>query len=193
MHRFTSHHSMLTAGLAAGALVVAVALSGCGAGQVAQTAIQEPAVNGASATSGDVSLRNIHLRAAQSTDYVQPGRRIELLFTAINNSADVDDKLVGLTSDIGAVTLTGDTTLPAAGLLIVGTPDGQIGALDTAESAKAATAAVALAKPITNGLTYAFTFTFQRAGQLTVSVPISAGESPRREAEAQGDNPPEGH
>ena len=58
----------------------AVVLSGCGAGQVSQTATQEPAVNGTSGTVGTVALRNIHLRAAQTTDYVQPGRDVELIF-----------------------------------------------------------------------------------------------------------------
>jgi hypothetical protein len=35
-----------------------------------------------------------------------------------------------------------------------------------------------LAKPITNGLTYPFTFTFEKAGQASVMVPISAGMAP---------------
>lgn len=35
-----------------------------------------------------------------------------------------------------------------------------------------------LSKPVTNGLTYDFTFTFEKAGETTVAVPISAGEAP---------------
>jgi hypothetical protein len=46
-----------------------------------------------------------------------------------------------------------------------------------------------LSKPIANGLTYTFVFTFQRAGQATVSVPVSAGESAPR---AQPSESPEG-
>ena len=46
-------------------------------------------------------------------------------------------------------------------------------------SAKPETAEVTLSKPITNGLTYNFTFNFEKAGQTTVAVPISAGENPR--------------
>jgi copper(I)-binding protein len=172
----------LTAGLAAWGLVAAVALSGCGAGQVSQTATQEPAVNGTSGTVGPISLRNIHLRAAQSTDYVQPGREVELLFVAVNGSPDVNDKLVSITSDIGTVGLSGDTSLPANGVLVVGEPDGQIASLESAEKADAAEAKIALSKPITNGLTYEFTFDFEKAGETTVVVPISAGEAPRREA-----------
>jgi copper(I)-binding protein len=172
----------LTAGLAACGLVAAVALSGCGAGQVSQTATQEPAVNGTSGTVGPISLRDIHLRAAQSTDYVEPGRDAELLFVAVNGSPDVNDKLVSVTSDIGTVSLSGDSSLPANGVLVVGEPDGQIAPLESAEKAEAVEAKVALSKPITNGLTYKFTFDFEKAGETTVAVPISAGEAPRREA-----------
>ena len=94
-------------------------------------ATQEPAVNGTSATVGTISLRNVHLRAAQSTDYVQPGRDVELLFVAVNGSPDVNDKLVSITSDIGTVSLSGDTSVPANGVLVVGEPDGQIAPLES--------------------------------------------------------------
>jgi copper(I)-binding protein len=182
VNRFKPRTSAVTAGLAACGLAAAVALSGCGAGQVSQTATQEPAVNGTSATVGAISLRNIHLRAAQAGDYVQPGRDVELLFVAVNGSPDVDDKLVSITSDIGTISLSGDTSIPVNGVLVVGEPDGQIAPLESAEKADAAKAKVALSKPITNGLTYNFTFDFEKAADTTVTVPISAGEQPRREA-----------
>ncbi|ANI42289.1 hypothetical protein MVAC_11692 [Mycolicibacterium vaccae ATCC 25954] len=162
-------------------MAASVVLSGCSAGQVSQTATQEPAVNGTSGNVGNIALRNVHLRAEQTTDYVQPGTEVELLFVAANNSPDIADKLVSITSDIGEVTLTGGGDLPVNGSLLVGAPDGQVAALESVEPADAAEAKVELNKPITNGLTYDFTFTFQKAGQATVPVPISAGESPRRE------------
>ena len=182
MDRFKPRTSAVAAGLAACGLAATVALSGCGVGQVSQMATQEPAVNGTSGNLGPISLRNVHLRATQSTDYVQPGRDVELLFVAVNSSPDVNDKLVSITSDVGNVTLTGDTSIPANGVLTVGEPDGLIAPLESAERADAAEAAVALSKPITNGLTYNFTFDFEKAGDITVTVPISAGEAPRREA-----------
>jgi len=43
------------------------------------------------------------------------------------------------------------------------------------DSNNAAKATVALAKQITNGLAYNFTFNFEKAGQASVMVPISAG------------------
>jgi hypothetical protein len=167
--------------LAACGLAAAVVLSGCGAGQVSQTATQEPAVNGTSANIGKIAVRNVHLRVDQTTDYVQPGSEVALIFTASNDSPDINDKLLSVTSDVGTVSLTGNTALPANGTLVVGAPDGQITALESVETAEAAEAAVQLSKPITNGLTYNFTFKFEKAGEGTFAVPISAGESPRRE------------
>ena len=170
-------------GLAACAAVASVALTGCGAGQSSQTATQEPAVNGSAANAGNIALRNVHLRAPQTSDYVQPGSDVELLLVAANNSPDVNDKLLSITSDVGEVTLTGDGTVPAGGVLVIGEPDGQLKALDSAERADAVKAEVGLTKPITNGLTYQFTFNFEKSGQTTVAVPISAGETPRRDGE----------
>ncbi|MGE0220762.1 MAG: hypothetical protein AB7F42_00300 [Mycolicibacterium sp.] len=163
-------------------LGAALLLSGCGSGQVSQMATQEPAVNGTSAKAGDIALRNVHLRAPQTSDYVQPGSEVELLFVAANTSPDVADKLVSVTSDVGTVTLSGDAAVPVGGVLVVGTPDGQPTPLENIEAADSAEATVELSKPITNGLTYDFTFTFEKAGEVQVDVPISAGETPRREA-----------
>lgn len=177
----------VAARLAVCGLAAGVALSGCSAGQISQTATQEPAVNGVNATAGAVVLRNVHLRAAQTTDYVEPGSDVELLFVAANESPDRPDKLVSITSDVGTVSLTGDGTVPAGGVLIVGAPDGQIQPLESVEAADAVDATVALTKPITNGLTYDFTFNFEQAGKTTVAVPISAGNVPRREASSEPD------
>ena len=180
MNRFNSRRSTVTVALAACGLAAAAALSGCSAGQVSQTATQQAAVNGTAASVGNITLRNVHLRAPQSTDYVQPGRGVELLFVAANESPDTPDKLVSITSDYGTVSLTGDTALPPTDVLVVGEPDGQAAPLEAAETADAAKATVDLSKPITNGLTYDFTFTFQQAGPVTVAVPVSAGEESRR-------------
>ena len=183
----TLSKSRYTAGaLAACGLSAALALSGCSAGQIAQTATQQPAVNGTLAWVGDptsgIALRNLHVRAPQTTDYVQPGSTAELLFVAVNESAQKPDRLVSITSNVGTVSLTGDLRVPASGTLIVGTPDGTPSPLDATEGADTVEASIALTQPISNGLNYPFTFTFERSGQKEVVVPISAGEAPRREA-----------
>ncbi|MGV0781776.1 hypothetical protein [Mycolicibacterium sp. XJ775] len=175
MNRFAMHAS---AGLAACGLTAAV-LTGCSAGQVSQTATQEPAVNGVNAQSGAIALRNVHLRAPQQKDYVEAGSEAELLFVAANGSNEQANKLVSIKSPVGDVALTGDQTIPAGGVLVVGEPDGQTKPLEKTEAADAVTAKVTLTKPVTNGLLYDFTFKFEN-GETTVAVPISAGEAPRR-------------
>ncbi|OMC40367.1 hypothetical protein A5745_07495 [Mycobacterium sp. IS-2888] len=159
--------------------LIAVALTGCGAGQISQMATQEPAVNGNKVTINNVALRDIRIQAVQTGDYIQPGRPVDLVLVAVNQSPDVEDRLVGVTSDIGTVTVTGDARLPAGGMLFVGTPEGAKVAPGPLGSSNAAKATVALAKPITNGLTYNFTFNFEKAGQASVLVPISAGLGPQ--------------
>ena len=111
---------------------------------------------------------------------LRPGSDVALILAIANGSPDVNDRLVGITSDVGEVTLTGSTAVPANGVLAVGVPDG-VTELSSVEAANGADASVALTKPIRNGLTYNFTFTFEKAGQKTLAVPISAGNAPRQE------------
>lgn len=155
--------------------VVSVLLSGCGAGQVSQMAVQEPAINGNRVTFNNVALRNIRMQAAQTGDSVQPGRAVDLLLVAVNQSPDTPDRLVSITTDIGSVSLSGDGRLPAGGTLLIGEPEGQKVPPGPLGSNNFAKATVMLAKPISNGLLYNFTFTFEKAGQATVLVPVSAG------------------
>ena len=159
--------------------VLATALSGCGTGQISQTSVQEPAVNGNRITFNNVALRDIRIQAAQTGDFLQPGRTVDLVAVAVNQSPDITDRLVGITTDIGTVTIGGDARLPAGGMLFIGTPEGHYVAPGPLDSNTAARATVVLAKPITNGLTYNFTFNFEKAGQASVMVPISAGLGPQ--------------
>ncbi|BBY19269.1 hypothetical protein [Mycolicibacterium litorale] len=184
MNRIHPRASAVTSGLAACGL--ALALTACGAGQISQTATQAPAVNGVNAGVGDIALRNVHLRAPQTSDYVRPGSEAELLFVAANESADQPDKLVSIRTDIGSAPVRGDATIAPNGVLVAGEPDGQTAALESVQPAEPLTVDVTLSKPITNGLTYPFTFTFQRSGEVTVQVPISAGEEPRRDDSGGG-------
>ncbi len=168
MNRLSNRLVAASAGLAACGLV----LTGCGAGQISQTATQEAAVNGNSANVKEIALRNVHIQAAQTSDFLQPGKTVPLVFVAANGSPDVDDKLIGITSEVGTVALTGDGAVPAGRALVVSPK----GAAEPMGATKPQTAEVTLSKPITNGLSYNFTFNFEQAGQTTVAVPIAAGE-----------------
>jgi copper(I)-binding protein len=172
-------HSARVAALAAGGLIGAAALAGCSAGQLSQTASQQSAVDGTSAVIKNVALRNVRIQAAQNTDFLRPGATVDLVLVVINQSPDVTDKLVGISTDIGKVTVTGDPTLPAGGTLFVGTPNGQNRkAVHAVEAANTVKATVALDEQITNGPNYNFTFDFEKAGSVSLAVPISAPEPP---------------
>lgn len=168
---------------AAIALVAAATLAGCGTGQISQTADQASAVNGASATLGDLALRDVRIQATQTGDALEPGQTVDLVFVVSNQSPDTDDELTEIKTSVGKVSsLTGGKTVPVGGVLVVSAPAGPD--LPTAPAAKAlpevanantATATVTLDKPIRNGLTYDFTFDFKKAGSVTLDVPISAG------------------
>jgi hypothetical protein len=162
------------------AVLFAAVLSGCGAGQISQTAVQEPAINGNRVTINNIALRDVRIQAVQPRDFIQPGRTVELVLVAVNQSPDVTDRLVGISSDIGTVTVTGDGRVPASGMLFIGRPEGQNVAPGPLDSSSVAKATVNLLKPISNGLSYNFTFTFEKAGQGSVSVPISAGLAPQQ-------------
>ncbi len=176
MNRSTNRLWAAAAGLAACGLI----LTGCGTGQITQTSSQHSAVNGSSADLGELALRNVHLQAVQRSDFLEPGTAVQLMFVVTNNSPDVDDKLLAVDSEVGEVTLTGNGSIRARGALSVGSPDGQDEVVPMG-SASATTAEVTLSEPITNGLTYDFVFDFEKAGRVTVAVPISAGEAPRRQ------------
>jgi copper(I)-binding protein len=177
----SSRRSAKLAVLASGALIGALAMSGCSAGQIAQTSMQQSAVDGNQATVKNVALRNVHIQAVQTGDYLRPGATVDLVLIAVNQSPDITDKLVGITTDIGKVTVTGDPTLPASGVLFVGGQNGQTKRADKAvESGDTLKATIALSKPITNGPNYDVTFDFEKAGSVSVAVPISAPESSQR-------------
>lgn len=164
------------------ALAVGVALAGCGTGQISQTADQASAVNGASATVGDLALRDVRIQAVQTGDALEAGQTVDLVFVASNQSTDTGDELTGITTHVGKVSVTGGRSVPAGGVLVVSAPAGPD--LPTAPASKAlpevseastAAATVTLDKAIANGLTYDFTFDFKKAGPIRLAVPISAG------------------
>lgn len=170
-----SRRSTRLATLTVGALLGAGALSGCGAGQISQTAMQQSAVDGNQVTVKNVALRNVHIQALQTSDYLRPGATVDLVAVAVNQSPDVADRLLAVTTDIGTVTVAGNPVLPASGVLFFGAQNGETKRSDRAvESGDTVKATIALSKPITNGPNYNVTFNFEKAGSISLPVPISA-------------------
>ncbi|MEV5840284.1 hypothetical protein [Nocardia sp. NPDC052112] len=100
------------AALAAGAALV---LSGCGAGQVSQTATQVAAVNGNHADIDRISLRNVHIvYPAGGTEYTNAkGGKAIIALSVVNNGETVTDELTSISTDLGTVKITPPAGDPA--------------------------------------------------------------------------------
>ncbi|WP_433198042.1 hypothetical protein ACQP1G_02825 [Nocardia sp. CA-107356] len=100
------------AALAAGAALV---LSGCGAGQISQTATQVAAVNGNHADIDRISLRNVHIVfPAAGSEYTNAkGGKAIIALSVINNGETVTDELTSITTDLGSVKITPPAGDPA--------------------------------------------------------------------------------
>lgn len=95
---------------------------GCSAGQVAQTAEMEPAVNGNSGQVGTLALRNVQVAFPESGEPYTAGEDAPLLLSIVNTGTN-DDELVAVTSPAGEVELIGNPSIPAGTSLQVVLPD----------------------------------------------------------------------
>jgi hypothetical protein len=99
---------------AAGAALV---LAGCSAGQIAQTAGMEPAVNGGTGQAGDIAVRDVQLVYPDGGSYAV-GSAVPLRGVIVNAGLG-EDQLVDVTSAWGKVVITGDRNLPAGKTLAI--------------------------------------------------------------------------
>ncbi|GAA2856823.1 hypothetical protein GCM10010472_12720 [Pseudonocardia halophobica] len=176
---------VLAAGTAAaGALL----LSGCGAGQVAQTAEQVAAVGGTGGVVGDVAVRNAEIAwptglAPTGAVYQKGGQA--LVEMIIVNDGGAADRLVSASSEAGTqVVVTGEQVL-APQLPLVAGDEGDVAAIP---GAKRITVEIAgLRDDVVAGRTYPLTLVFEKAGRLTVDLPVANPTTPRQdEAPAEG-------
>jgi copper(I)-binding protein len=125
-----------------GALIAAVAVAGCGAGQITQTSRQVAAVEGANATSGPISIRNATIEfdePAEGAAIYPVGGNAPLELVIVNSGAEVD-RLVAASSPVAAsVQISGVLRIPGGRALnIEGAPAPVVAPLP-AEGAPAAT------------------------------------------------------
>jgi hypothetical protein len=183
----------VVAALAAGAALV---LSGCGAGQISQTASQVAAVNGNSANIGKVALRDVRILVpspAEGAEYgnVKGGKAV-LAFSAVNTGGTVADELTSITSDLGTVKITPagpalppDRTLVAAGPQHGASASAHPSTAPAGESEPVLVEITGLTKDLSPGLTYPVTFNFKENGTVLVNVPVdTTAEHGRPAAEA---------
>ncbi|TSD95625.1 hypothetical protein FOS14_17630 [Skermania sp. ID1734] len=181
--------------VAAIAVGAALALSGCGAGQISQTAQQVAAVNGNYATQGQIALRDVRILYPATQEYTNSkGGKAALAFNAINSSADKPDQLTGISTDLGDIHVTPAdkatikplSELVAAGPGVQSNPSADANGADP-EAKPIRVEITGLRKNVTPGLTYPMTFTFAKAGTIKIDVPVDAGpKTPRFESSKSG-------
>jgi copper(I)-binding protein len=150
------------------------ALSGCGAGQVSQTASQASAVNGYSGQVGSMLVRDASIAFAgqsNSAAIYKTGGTAPLNLTLINQGTQ-PDKLISASSPIaGSVQIQGDAAIGADQTISVGNTDTP----GDASSLAARTIKITLTglkQDIKAGSNYPVQFTFQRAGTLSANLPV---------------------
>lgn len=112
------------AAMATVAAAVVLGTSGCGAGQVSQTANMLPGVNGAFGNLGEVQLRDVQVvYPPQDADKAfAAGGPYQLSFV-ISNGSDIETyRLTGIRAEQGTVALSSDVTIPAGKAVRVGRP-----------------------------------------------------------------------
>ncbi len=159
--------------LAVGAVAGALALAGCGAGQITQTSSQVSGVGGASANIGQIAIREAAFpftgNGKSAVIYPQGGTA-PLTMTVVNFGGQ-DDKLTGASSPAAtSVTISGDATIASGRLLLVnGEPAGAPSAPGSAQATAAPGSAQATPAPGTARATPAPSAT-QAAGAATATV-----------------------
>jgi copper(I)-binding protein len=113
---------------------------GCGAGQVAQTAEMEPAVNGNTGQVGNLMLRDVMVAFPENGEAYRVGEDAPLLLTIVNVGGE-GDELVGVTSPAGEVEITGNPAIPGRSALQVVLPGENPSASSSQSSSQSSSAA----------------------------------------------------
>jgi hypothetical protein len=156
--------------LTAGALF---SVSACGAGQIAQTSSQVPAVNGAEANTGPnnvIALRDVSIKYADPL----PSDGAELQFLISNQSPTKSFKLSSITSEDGTkAKIGGSTTIAPDGFLTGTEPVGTL--KDDQNPVARLTVNLPISGQLRPGLTTKLTFAFDDGSTVTFPVPVDAG------------------
>jgi periplasmic copper chaperone A len=160
-------------------LTAALALAGCSAGTVTQTDTIVSQAAGAFGQVGAMSLRDISLDSGPA-ETVPSGAEIALRGSLINEGGTPDRLVAVSTPYATGFRQEGETVIPNNNVLrIVGAAPAPVGPanLDTRQSASARVVLTGTTQQMRPGPTYAVTFTFERAGSITLPV-IVVGAGP---------------
>jgi periplasmic copper chaperone A len=155
-----------------------LALTGCGAGAVSQTASQASAVNGGTGQAGTVVMRDVVFEFPEPfvpdpTDgsvIYKIGGAAPMAATLVNTGGNTD-RLLAVSSPIAAAgQVVGDGTLPAGSSVTIGNNTGAPS--DALALRTIGIRLTGLSQPIRAGLTYPVTLRFEKAGAMTLRVPL---------------------
>ncbi|WP_439032990.1 hypothetical protein [Gordonia terrae] len=191
---------MVTAVAAIG-IAVALSTTGCGAGQISQTANQLPAVNGANVNFEALQLRDVQILYPEqdAPTVFGSGGPFEIAFVVANSDPLTYYRLKEIKAEQGQIefiegTESNDRIIPPGLALRGGTPVGA-----NAEIEKKVTAELRNAgKTVAAGLTTDLTFRFEKreadgswvdAGEITVDTPVDGGAELERQDVARNAEP----
>jgi copper(I)-binding protein len=137
--------------LVVGALIAAAALTGCGAGQISQTAEQVAAVEGANAGTGELVVRNATIEydgPVEGAPVHAAGDAAPLNMTIVNTGAEVDRLIAASSPVASSVQVSGVLRIPGGqALSIQGAPAAPVPAVEQQPTGTAGPGAAPEATP----------------------------------------------
>jgi periplasmic copper chaperone A len=160
--------------VALGALLCAVALGACGAGQLTQTSEQVAAVNGGFGQAGPIAIRNLEFVYPTGGDHYYHRGSTAPLTGVIVNTGGMDDQLVSASSPAASsVLIAGQKQIPGRNTLRLVEANAATG------QGTVHIALQNLTQDIKPGRTVPVTFLFQQFGEVTIDTPIANPDEPR--------------
>lgn len=161
---------VVRAGLGIAAIGAALLTSACGTGQRAMTAEEVPAIDGQSATVGQMALRDIAV-ATPDDGSVAIGDNALLTFVVANDGRSEDQLLRVSSTAFSSVTQTSITVQPGSAVP-VGIGNAGATVVLTGLTAEGA----GDDKGLFPGESVPVTFSFKNAGSVTAQVPVALGQ-----------------
>lgn len=166
---------------------VLTVITGCSAGQQAATAEQSTQTAGAGGDAGEIAVRDAQIvfeGPIPGDEVHDPGADAPLQVTILN-TGERADTLTGVDSPVAStVEVDGETRMPGGQALVAGYDD-PIASITLADAEAVRIVLVDLTEPLRAGLTYPVTFSFERAGAVTLELPLENPDRlpPRAETE----------
>ncbi|WP_328645153.1 hypothetical protein OHS58_33575 [Amycolatopsis sp. NBC_00348] len=157
------------------ALGAALALAGCGAGQITQTDTQQPAVNGTHAQVKTIVMRDVAVQYPTSGPGYAAGATPALTLTIVNQGAQ-DDSLVSVTTEDGTqATVGGSKDIVAGHSLVIG-PDDAVESTNQVEPTSSGAPSSSSEAPTATGTSSAGTATSSSSAEApaTSATPTAA-------------------